>query len=1189
MQSRVWMGMMCVGVAVESWAGTGFTRVDAAGAGLGFSGRVDKESIRSHVTLISSGVAVGDVDGDGRIDLYFCSLDGTNALYRNEGDWRFRDVTAVAGLLESDRASIGAAFADVDGDGDLDLLTTARGGPNRLYRNDGAGRFTEDAAFAGRTSNRGSSTLALADIDADGDLDVYICNYRAQAFGDEHLLSVRQPLLDQNLARLKEGREPEPEFARTFYTSGGTFQERGDEDVLLLNDGRGGFTSAWADRFTLPPGAPPPGPLDGWGLCAQFRDVDLDGDPDLYVCNDFHTPDRFWINDGRGHFTLLPAQAQRRTSYYCMAVDFADLEGDGDLDFFTADMLSRDHARRKRQMGNMRSTDPETDVFGLQPQVMQNTLFANRGDGTYAEIAQYAGVKASEWTWSAGFADLDLDGRPDLVTATGMIHDWMDADLTGQGADTTLEAVREKRASFPPLRTRNLVFRNRGDLTFEEVGEKWGLTAAEVSGGLAIADLDNDGDSDLVFNNADAAPELYRNDSEAPRVAVVLQGTAPNTRAIGAVVRVKGRAGEQIQEKLAGGRYAGGVDDVLTFALPADQGPFTLTVAWPGGAETKLGDVASGRLTLRQAEAGKRVAEPVAPRAPLFDDVSRLLAHRHQENAFDDFVRQPLLPNLPSRLGPGVSWIDVDGDGDDDVLIPAARGGRAGCWRNTGAGFEPAPEIRDLLDAVTDQSAIVGFGHAEEALLTVGFSAWEENQPALAGRLLTRRGAQWQPGLNLEDRRNAVGPLALADFNGDGSLDFFLGGRLVPGRYPEPADSVVALNQPAPAAGNWAGALKGLGLASGTVAADFDGDGDQDLAVGCEWGPIHLLLNDGKGLASATAAWKLGGLTGWWNGLAAGDFDGDGRLDLIASNWGENSKYGRNPPAGHPLQVYYGDLDDSGSFDIVEAHTDKFTHKLVPERGLSCSSRAMPFVRQQTPTFKLFGEADLGGIFGDRLTKARVAEAAELRHLVLLNRGDHFEPLPLPREAQWAPAFGISVADFDGDGKLDAFLAQNFFSVQPECPRNDGGRGLLLLGDGTGAFRPADAAQTGIAIYGEQRGSAASDFDGDGRVDLLVAQNNDAVRLFRNQQARPGLRVRLDAGRANPLGIGAVVRPVSASGLGPARVVTAGSGYWSQESATLVFAGPQPVTALRVRWPGGREEEHAVAAGAREVVLKPRS
>ncbi|NNM29187.1 MAG: VCBS repeat-containing protein [Akkermansiaceae bacterium] len=1074
----------------------GFTHLDPERTGISFANRIDPATVQEFANIMPSGVAAGDIDGDGRVDLYFCSLDGANVLYRNLGEWRFVDQTARAGVACAGQRSLSAAFADLDGDADLDLLVGSRGGPCRLFRNDGSGKFTEDADFPGRKRERATTSIAVADIDGNGSLDVYLSNHRARSFLDSARPLADDPKLQAELAAIRNGGTPSAWFRERFYPAFGGYQEQGEADELLVNDGAGGFTPAGADRFAMPAGDGPPA-LNGWGLGVQFRDLTGDGAPELYVCNDFHTPDRLWINDGSGRFTLAPPFTQRKMSWFSMAVDFADLDADGDLDFFVTDMLSRDHARRKRQMGDMVTNTPQSDPLGACPQVMQNTLFLNRGDETFAEISAHAGLRASEWTWGAVFSDVDLDGRPDLLVSCGMIHDMMDADVSARISATnpSPEEIRANRVNFPPLKTRNLLFLNRGGLRFEEAGERFGLARREVSGGLVFADLDGDHDLDLVIANTGAPPEIYRNEAAVPRIAVRLRGRAPNTAGIGAVVELHNGAGKVgRQEVVAGGRLTSACDPLVVFPAPDGGGPFDLRVRWRDGRVSTVPGVEPNELHLVDEKTSVPAKPAVAVRPdPLFEDASERLGHRHRENAFDDFALQPLLPNRLSRLGPGASWIDLDGDGDDDVCLGASGGEAPAIYENRGDGsFAPLAGGAGPGPMDGDLTTILGYGAAgEDGLLVCGVSSWENPGVASAIRVFHRgaTGGFTMAGAVPGDT-NTIGPLAMADVDADGDLDIFAGGRVRRGRYPEPAQSRLVINSAVAAGGEpfEVAALERLGLASGAVFADLDDDGDPDLVVAREWAPPAVLINTGTGFDDVTAAWGLGASSGWWNGVTAGDFDGDGRIDILATNWGTNSKYEGAYGEDSPLRVYYGDLDASGSFDIVEAHRDKFTGKLVPERGLSCSSNAMPFVRRKMPTFAQFGMAELDEIYGDRLARAQVHEARELRHLVLLNRGGRFEAKPLPLEAQLAPAFAAAVADFDGDGRLDAALAQNFFAVQIETPRNDAGRGLLLRGDGRGGFAAVPAGESGVVAWGEGRACAVSDFDRDGRPDLLMTQ-----------------------------------------------------------------------------------------------------
>jgi len=1168
----------------------GFTMIAPSQLGIVFSNSVAVHSIH---TLIASGLAAGDVDGDGLCDLYFCSGIGTNVLYRNLGNWKFADITTSAGVACPGQHSIGATFADVNGDGALDLIVTARGGPNRLFTNDGKGHFTEDLTFPGRESKLASTSIAVADIDGDGALDIYICNYSTSSYLDTHVEI--GPELTREFQQVRSGKPLSPQFTNQFYAEGNSLFEKGEPDALLLNDGRGHFKPAGESYFTMPPGSPAPGPLDGSGLAAQFHDLNGDGSPDLYVCNDFQTPDRLWLNDGRGHFTLAPPTAQRHMSASSMAVDFADVNLDGALDFFVSDMLSRDHARRMRQRALLKLSSPEINSYAPQPQYPQNTFFLNRGDNTFTEIASYSGLTASEWTWGAIFFDADFDGYPDLITSCGNLQDVTDADAQAAHAATvqTMKDMENFRSKLPVLNARCQLFRNLGDLKFEEVGERYGIHAERPHGGMVVCDLDNDGDMDVVINNADGQPEIYRNEGTAPRITVKLHGRAPNTFGVGAKVKLIGKKIQE-QEMISGGRYGSGSDYTLAFAARADWSPYKLQVTWRDGRVTEVASVEANKLyVVSETNTVSSPPKVVSKIEPLFEDARAQLNYTNRENDFADFEAQPLLPYRLSRLGPGVSWFDIDGDGLDDLFIGAAAGGWMGMFKNLGAGrFEFLNAADKQIHAKHDQTSVLGLRvKPAETALVIGISTWEDPASKTAMHFISRNsGGDWVAGASASRGNNVTGPLALADVDRDGNLDLFLGGRARQGRYPEPADSMIVLRD---SAGHLTEAtvpaLKNLGMVTSAVFADVNGDGRQDLIVACEWGAIQVLVNTGAGFTNATAAWGLDRLTGWWNSVAVGDFDGDGRIDLVAANWGQNTKYEENWDEQRPLRIYYGDLNEIGRVEIVEAHQDAFTRLIVPERDLTASATAVPYIRGNTPTFRAFGEADLAKIYGEKWKSTSMLEARELRSMVFLNRGGKFEAKPLPAEAQWSPAFGVSVADFDGDGNDDVFLAQNFFSSQPETLRNDAGRGLLLLGDGRGSFRVVSGGESGIKIHGEQRGSAVSDYDGDGRTDLVVAQSNDQTILLHNRRGRPGLRVVLEGDTGNPQAIGAVIRAKTSAGLGRSQVVTAGSGYWSQDSAKLVVTSTYPITALQIQWPDGSSEELPVAANAKVITLRHQS
>jgi hypothetical protein len=1203
-------------LTVPAGGKAGFTELAARDTGVTFTNVLtDERGLTNQILMSGSGVALGDVDGDGWCDVYFCGLDSPNALYRNLGGWKFQDITASAGVACADQLSTGAVFADVDGDGDLDLVVTAIGRGARLFLNDGQGRFKESTAAAGLTSTAGSMSAALADVDGDGDLDLYVANYRTSTLQDEPAVRFRVARRDgQVTITMIDGRPVTAAELDRYYVDPATMsiRENGEADVLYRNDGQGRFTPVpWTDgSFLDEDGRPLATPPLDWGYTAMFRDLNGDGAPDLYVCNDTDSPDRIWINDGRGRFQALARLAVRLTCLSSMGVDFADINRDGFDDFIVTDMLSRDHGVRHRQMVDRRPPHP-VGVMDNRPQYMRNTLFLNRGDGTYAEIAQFAGVDASDWTWMPLFLDVDLDGFEDLLITTGLERSLRDADarrridrIKAQQAPGKREFL-ELRRVMPRLDTPNYAFRNRGDLTFADTSAAWGFNSRQVSHGLALADLDNDGDLDVAVHCLNAPPLLCRNDTGASRVAVRLKGRAPNTRGIGAKLRLTGGPVPQSQEMIAGGRYLSGDDALRVFAAgqaaPAGGqagGGMSLEVMWRSGRRSVVTGLRPDRVyEIAEADAVEVVGPPApAPAAaPWFKEVSELLRHVHYEEPFDDFARQPLLPRRLSQLGPGVCWGDFNGDGWEDLIVGCGRGGRLAVFANNGPrGFARVgvPQLPDKFagDVTTVLNAPAGPGGST---LFIGVSSYETGAAAEpAVRVFDLWAGGVDAGPLLPGDVSSAGPLALADVEGDGDLDLFVGGRVIPGRYPEPATSRLYRREGAGFQLDAAAQklLDGIGLVSGAVFGDLNEDGFPELVLACEWGPLQIFRNENGRFTPWDALVTVNGqssvlsrLTGWWNSVTAGDLDGDGRLDLVAGNWGRNGRHQFH--LAQPLRLFYGDANGDGAVQIVEAGFDPARGRLVPWRFWDTLSQAMPFLQERFNSFTAYSEAGVAELLGDRLTRMRELTVSTPDSLVFLNRGGRFEARPLPVEAQWAPVFGVNVADLDGDGHEDVFLAQNFFGVDAETSRFDAGRGLVLKGDGTGGLRPVAGAASGILVYGEQRGAALADFDADGRVDLAVTQNGAATKLYRNVGARPGVRVRLSGPAANPAGVGAVLRLGRGGQWGPAREVRAGAGYWSQDSLVPVMALAAAPDQLQVRWPGGKTITVPLPAGAGEVTV----
>jgi hypothetical protein len=1174
---------------------TGFEWLGPERTGLRFTNVLaEPEGAANRVLYNGAGVAVGDYDADGLPDLFLCSLQGRNRLYRNLGEWRFEDVTREAGLDEHLPESRGAVFADINGDRHLDLLISVNGRGVACFLNKGDGTLADRTTEAGTASAAGSTTLALADVDGNGTLDLYVANYRPDDIRDRGRISVSlvngRPVargLESNRFVLVEGR----------------LEENGQADHFYRNDGTGRFTRvSWTDgTFRWSDGKPLSElPLD-WGLCATFRDVNGDLAPDLYVCNDYWTPDRFWINDGSGRFTAIEPFAWRKMSASSMGADFGDLNRDGFVDFLVVDMLSRYPEMRKRQKLAQAPARAGVGVDEDCPQVMRNTLFLNRGDTTFSEMAFYGGLAASDWSWSPVFMDADLDGFEDVLIAAGHFRDVQDLDAqrlvqsrqhswdgfpseAGRQKAYTRELMEHYRL-YPHLNLPIAAFRNRGLLQFEEVTEAWGLSRAGVYQGLAFADFDLDGALDLAVNALNGPAGLLRNKTGAGRVAVKLRGRAPNTQGTGAHVTLHGGAVErQTAEVVCGGRYLSGSDPMLVFATGSRSSGMSLEVRWRSGRITRLEGVQGNRVyEIDEERAERDPAPPAPPDRPHFEDLSAGLAVMHHEIGFNDHERQPLLPYKRSQLGPGIAFYDLDGDRHDDLIAGSGRGGLPVFLRGDGKGGFSRQTLEASLQASDDTSGVMGW-EDRSGMRRVLFAStgYEAMGPGLAiGWRTGDEGFHMDlPGAAVLTNGTA---LAFADMHGDGQLSLLVAGGVQAGNYPHGAPSRVYRLE----AQGWQLdrrnnlLLENLGIVNGAVWSDLNGDGIQELLLACEWGLIRVFQSQRGVLHDATARFGLAEHAGWWRGINTGDFNGDGRMDIVASNWGLNSPYRASPE--RPLVFAFGQVAQPGMMEVVE--TEYSGTNLVPRQGWLALAQTMPFLLERFTSHKAYSEATLEEVLGDRLPLSRRVAATTLSSMIFLNTGSGFEAVPLPPEAQLAPAFAVCVADFDGDGNEDVFLSQNLFGTHPEIGRIDAGCGLWLRGNGKGGFETVPAARSGIRVPGEGRGAAVSDFDEDGRVDLAVAQNGGPLHLYRNQAGRPGLRVRLRGGDGNPAAIGAQIRLRSGERMGPTREVHAGSGYWSQDSAIQVMAVPKQPDAVWVRWPGGRVTTTPVPEGAREITI----
>jgi len=1176
---------------------TGFTRLSGDETGLVFTNTLTElAGALNRVLYNGSGVAVGDYDGDGRPDLYFCGLNTSNVLFRNLGEWRFEPVPSSAGIVFPDLVGRGAVFADINGDGWNDLLVSTLAQGVRCYLNTGDGRFTDFTREAGTASDGGSTSLALADVDGNGTLDLYITNYRPSDIRDRGEVTMR--VVGGEVV-------PPPEYRDRLTVIQGAIYEYGQPDQLLLNDGHGRFAPVGWDSgmFLDEAGETLSRPPRDWGLTATFRDINGDGLPDLYVCNDYWTPDRVWYNQGQGQFRAIAPTALRNTSASSMGLDLADVDRDGDLDCFVLDMFSRDPRFRLRQKLAQMPPPHEIGVVGNRPQVMRNTLQENRGDGTFREVAWHAGVPASDWSWSAVFLDVDLDGFEDLLISAGHFKDVQDMDVNmlikvrQRPRDPKLspeerhrrftQELLEHHRLYPRLEMPVVAFRNRGDGTFEESTDAWGTEELGVHHSIATGDFDLDGDLDLVTNNLDTNAGLYRNESTAPRVAVQLRGHPPNTQAIGAVVRLLGGAVPmQLQEVVSGGRYLAGCESLLVFAAGLNTGSMTLEITWRSGRRAVVNNVQANRLyEVQEPESAPIPRETPPTTSPQFEDRSDRLQHRHHESAFDDFARQPLLPFRRSQAGPGLAWFDLNNDTHLDLVIGTGRGGALEVRLGDGRGsFRPMTSAPDWT-APDDISTCLGyFADPTAPALLVGVSGYQvPGQAAVLEVRLQDDRLTFTPAV--KDAPEVVGPLALGDLDGDGDLDLFVGGGCRPQHYPESVGSRLYRRT----AGRWVlddentSRLKETGLVNGAVWSDLDGDSAPELVLACEWGPIRVFQNSAGELAEVTNDLGLGPYVGWWRGVATGDLDGDGRLDIVAANWGLNSPF--RATLRQPLRLLYGDWLGAGRYDLLETVYAPDTGDLLPARDFNSLVPSLPFLYERYRSFRQFSESSVQYLLGEFAAQTRQVSANTLASMVFLNAQPRFRPVILPRAAQLAPASGVIIADGDSDGHEDVFLSQNFFAMRSELPRQDAGRGLWLRGDGRGQLAEVSGQDCGIQIYGEQRGAAIGDFDADGRMDIAVAQNGIETKLYRGARAAPAWRIRLQGRPENPQAIGAMLRLERGGFRGPVREIQAGSGYRSQNASVQLFGPKGDEDRVWIRWPGGVEETHELSPDRGDIQL----
>lgn len=1019
---------------------------------------------------VETGIAVADFDRDGLLDLFVVSKNGPCALYRQMEPFKFADVAVAAGVACAAEAASnnGATVVDIDQDGWPDLYVCRYNQPNLLFVNNRDGTFTERAHDYGLDLTDASVHALFADYDRDGFLDCYLVTN----------------ILD---------------FSKS---------PQGRRDYLLHNDGHGRFTDVSAKAGI-------------WGLTqghtALWLDLNHDGWPDLYVANDFETPDRLYLNRGDGTFVDVIDERLPHVTYFSMGADGGDLNNDGLVDFLISDMRDRKHAQFMAGMEEIgRGLWESERVATLIPQYMWNAVYLNTGTDRFTEVAHLTGMAATGWTWSPRFGDLDNDGRLDVFFTTGMIRNFIDPDLVDrQNLAPTLAARAAVFKNSPPRAETTLAYRNRGELSFGDVSAEWGLAHEGVSFGGSVVDLDGDGALDVVFTNYNAPPTVIRNRGAIGHsVLVKLAGRAPNRDGIGAELRLESASGVQVRQLFTERGVVTSDPAIVHFGLGADTTIRTLTVRWPRGQVQVVENLAADQLlTLAEPElpAGAKPAPAVFQQPPRADRlytnsaVERGLIHTNKLRPCDEFARQRLLPRRLGGQGPALAVADVSGDGIDDVFVSGTSGQAGELFLGRADGsFLSAPDQPWTASTESDGSGAVfldvnGDGSLDLLIATGGVEVPSGDRRLDDLLYLNDGHAIFTAALagKLPGDGESTGAVAAADFDGDGRTDVFVGGRVVPGKYPEIPRSFLYRNAGGKledVTDELAPGLRQRGMVTAAAWSDIDGDGRPDLLLALEWGPIAYFHSTGHGFEERTETSGLAAVTGWWSALAVADVDGDGRPDLVAGNVGLNTKY--HATAAEPAVLYAGDLDGRGGAPLLEAHYED--GRLYPVRGRSKLAYVFPWLTKKFPSYKAYAHATVEEIFGaERLAAAQRLTANQLASGVFFQQADGtFRFRALPTAAQIAPINTLVAADLDGDGVLDLWCAGNNFGPEPSTGRFDGGLGALLKGDGHGGFTPLPTAQAGISVVGETRAAAVIRLPGEKRPALVVARTEGELMLF---------------------------------------------------------------------------------------------
>jgi hypothetical protein len=1066
-----------------------FSTLKASESGIDFANNLTENDSLNYFTYsylyMGGGVAVGDINNDGLKDLFFTGNQVSNKLYLNNGHLKFEDITEKSGVSGDDRWYTGVTMADVNADGYLDIYCSVAGkfNPkrNQLFINNQDGTFTEKAQEYGLADIGNSVQATFFDFDKDGDLDVYVANYPITKFNASVYVYTERMKQVSNV----------------------------ETDHLYRNDGNI-FTNVTEESGVK---------SFGLTLSATVGDLNNDSWPDLYISNDFASPDYMYINNQDGTFREVIKEATSHTAFYGMGVDIADFNNDGNLDIFQVDMDAKTNHRKKANMAGM-----NPDLFwgvvdaGFHYQYMQNCLQMNTGvfnddNPFFSNVSRITGISSTDWSWGPLLADFDNDGLKDLFVTNGTRREVNNRDFFNQIDDAfsiDSDSTLAMSLKIPSEKIDNFIYKNEGNLHFKQANKDWGIEFKGFSNGVAYADLDNDGDLEIITNNIDDYASVFENKSSKinNHITIDFEGPPKNKFGLGNRVFVTVNDNTQMQELTLTRGFQSSVAPELHFGLGQSAKIDEIKVIWTDGKIQKLNDVSSNqKLNLKYSDASSDLETISTETKKLFvSNVKDVFPpHKHSENTFDDFKYQVLLPHKMSSFGPALAVGDLNNNGLDDYFVGGSFNRVGGVFYQSQNGFEQQTATFLEADKLSEDVGALIFdadsdGDNDLYVVSGGYE-FSSKSKMLQDRLYINDGlGNFTQSSTLPDMISSGSKVYSLDFNKDGKQDLLVLGRQIPGNYPAPASSYLLENKSENGIAKFedvtemfANPFKNLGMATSAVITDFNNDEWQDIIIVGEWMPIRVFKNTQKGFEEVSEEVGLTkDTTGWWWSINEGDFDNDGDMDYIVGNNGLNYKY--KATKNETFDIYVNDFDNDSKKDIVLSYYNE--GKQYPVRGRECSSQQIPKIKDKFKNYETFSNATLIDVYEEKsLESALHYQVKSFASVYMENNNGKFIIHELPMETQISSINKILVDDFDDDGALDALIAGNLFVSEVETPRNDGGYGLFLKGNNTGVFEAITASESGFFVTGDTKDLKPIKTK-DERF-IIAAKNNDSLQFIK--------------------------------------------------------------------------------------------